>query len=260
MHQPGVIVEIRDYIALIKLDHPPVNAVGHYQMEAITAILDSLSIRTDIRFAILTGTGKVFCAGADLKLRINRLESNDFQLPGTKQSHSRAARECFNSIMDCTVPVIGAINGLTLGSELVLAGCCDFLIASDTAYFATPEINVGLMGGGRMAQRMFGLYQPRYMMCTTEKITAQEALTMRVVTKVVPQATLLDEAWAIAMSIVEKSPTTSLFAKHAMTTIEYMTLCDGHPCEQEFTHELTDTPDAMEAALTFREKRKEVYE
>jgi len=260
MDAPTVSIEIENYIATVTLNHPPVNAVGPAQMEAITAAFDSFSYRKDVRVAILTGTGKVFCAGADLKLRLNRLQNDDFQQPGAKQHHSRAAREAFNSIMECTVPVIGAINGPALGAGLVLAGCCDFLIASETAYFALPEINVGLMGGGRMAQRMFGLYQARYMMCTGEKITAQEALAMRVVTKVVRPDTLREDARALAASVAEKSPTASRFAKRAMSTIEYMTLRDGYRCEQEFTHELTDTHDAKEAALAFREKRKAVYE
>ncbi|MBO9354243.1 enoyl-CoA hydratase/isomerase family protein [Bordetella petrii] len=260
MNDSGVSIEIKDYVATVTLNHPPVNAVGPIQMEAITAAFDAFSYRKDVRVAILTGAGKVFCAGADLKLRLNRLQNDDFQQPGAKQHHSRAARECFNAIMECTVPVIGAINGPALGAGLVLAGCCDFLIASETAYFALPEINVGLMGGGRMAQRMFGLYQARYMMCTGEKITAQEALGLRVVTKVVPAEQIQEAAQALAASIAEKSPTASRFAKRAMSTIEYMTLRDGYRCEQEFTHELTDTPDAKEAALAFREKRKAIYE
>lgn len=260
MDEPTVSVKIENFIAIVTLNHPPVNAVGPTQMDAITAAFDSFSYRQDVRVAILTGAGKTFCAGADLKLRLNRLQNNDFQQPGEKQRHSRAAREAFNSIMECTVPVIGAINGPALGAGLVLAGCCDFLIASERAYFALPEINVGLMGGGRMAQRMFGAYQARYMMCTGEKITAQEAMAMRVVTRVVSSDSLLEEAISLAAHVAEKSPTASRFAKRAMSTIEYMTLRDGYRCEQEFTHELTDTQDAKEAALAFREKRKPVYE
>jgi enoyl-CoA hydratase/carnithine racemase len=260
MENSGIRVEIKDRIAIVTLDNAPVNAVSFPQFRAIQEAFDSLNGRRDVRVAILTGKGKVFCAGADLKARLRRLESGEHNRPGSKQSGSREAREAFNSIMECSVPVIGAINGAALGAGLVLAGSCDFIVASDTAYFALPEVNVGLMGGGRMAQRMFGVYQARLMMCTGEKITAQEAQAMRVVAKVVPPELLMENALALATAMAARSPTAVAFAKRAMNTIEYMSFRDGYRIEQDFTHELTDTPDAKEAALAFAEKRPANYD
>jgi enoyl-CoA hydratase/carnithine racemase len=171
-------------------------------------------------------------------------------------AHSRAAREAFNAILECSVPVIGAINGPALGGGLALVASCDMLIASENAVLGLPEIDVGLLGGGRHTQRLFGVYKARKLMYTGERIGATELFRLGIVEQVVAPEKLMDEARALAQVIAEKSPLAIRLAKHAMNAIEFMTLRDGYRFEQNMTHELSGSEDAKEAARAFVEKRK----
>jgi enoyl-CoA hydratase/carnithine racemase len=246
---------VRDYIATVTIDRPPVNAMNRQMCDEIQATFDALNNRQDVRVAILTGAGKCFCAGADMKARSASFEQ---QAPryGAMWAHSRAAREAFNAILECSVPVICAINGPALGGGLALAASCDILIAAENAVLGLPEIDVGLLGGGRHAQRLFGVYKARKLMYTGERVSAAELYRLGVVEKVVPQEKLLDEARALARVIADKSPLAIRLAKHAMNAIEFMTLRDGYRFEQNMTHELSSSEDAKEAARAFVEKRK----
>ena len=136
-----VKLEIRDRIAIVTLDNPPVNALSAEGQVQIYETFDSLHEQDEAVVAIFTGAGqRAFCAGADIRARLD----GDARFP---EDHGRRAREAFNSIYECPIPVIGAINGPALGAGLALAASCDYLIASENANFALPEIDVGLMGG-----------------------------------------------------------------------------------------------------------------
>jgi len=252
--------EISDYIATVTIDRPPVNAMNRQMFDEIQAAFDALNNRPDVRVAIFTGAGKCFCAGADMKARSASLEGQQAPRPGAMWTHSRAAREAFNSILECSVPVICAINGPALGGGLALVASCDILLASESAVLGLPEIDVGLLGGGRHAQRLFGVYKARKLMYTGERLGAAELYRLGVVEKVVAPDKLMAEAHTLAQAIAEKSPLAIRLAKHAMNTIEFMTLRDGYRFEQNMTHELTGSQDAKEAARAFVEKRKAVFQ
>jgi enoyl-CoA hydratase len=240
---PEIIkTEIADYIATVTIDRPPVNAMNRQMFDEIQAAFDALNNRSDVRVAIFTGAGKCFCAGADMKARSANLEGQAAPRPGSMWAHSRAAREAFNAILECSVPVIGAINGPALGGGLALVASCDILIASENAVIGLPEIDVGLLGGGRHCQRLFGVYKARKMMYTGERIGAAELFRL------------------LAQNIADKSPLAIKLAKHAMNTIEFMGLRDGYRFEQNMTHELTGSEDAKEAARAFVEKRKPKFQ
>ncbi len=248
--------EINDSIATVTIDRPPVNAMNRQMFDEIQAAFDALNNRPDVRVAIFTGAGKCFCAGADMKARSASLEGQQAPRPGSMWAHSRAAREAFNAILECSVPVIGAINGPALGGGLALVASCDMLIASENAVLGLPEIDVGLLGGGRHTQRLFGVYKARKLMYTGERIGATELFRLGIVEQVVAPEKLMDEARALAQVIAEKSPLAIRLAKHAMNAIEFMTLRDGYRFEQNMTHELSGSEDAKEAARAFVEKRK----
>jgi enoyl-CoA hydratase len=248
--------EINDYIATVTIDRPPVNAMNRQMFDEIQAAFDALNNRPEVRVAIFTGAGKCFCAGADMKARSASLEGQQAPRPGGMWAHSRAAREAFNAILECSVPVIGAINGPALGGGLALIASCDMLIASEHAILGLPEIDVGLLGGGRHTQRLFGVYKARKLMYTGERIGAAELFRLGIVEKVVAPEKLMDEARALAQVIAEKSPLAIRLAKHAMNAIEFMTLRDGYRFEQNMTHDLSGSEDAKEAARAFVEKRK----
>jgi enoyl-CoA hydratase/carnithine racemase len=251
--------EIKDYVATVTIDRPPVNAMNRQMFDEIQTAFDALNNRADVRAAVFTGAGKCFCAGADMKARSANLEGQQTPRQGAMWAHSRAAREAFNSILECSVPIVCAINGPALGGGLALVASCDILIASENAVLGLPEIDVGLLGGGRHCQRLFGVYKARKMMYTGERVGAAELYRLGIVEKVVSPEKLMDEAHALARNIADKSPLAIRLAKHAMNTIEFMDLRNGYRFEQNMTHELTGSEDAKEAARAFVEKRKPVF-
>ena len=255
----GIKVEIKDFIGVVTFDRPPVNATSRPMVLSIQRAFDSFNNNPAVRVAVLTGTGKMFCAGADIKQRSLDLESGHALQPGAQSAHSRAGREAFNSILDCDVPVIAALNGPAIGAGLAFIASCDYMIAADSAFVALGEINVGLLGGGRHAQRMFGTYGARRMMYTGDRISAAEMYRRNIIEKLVPADKLMEEAMAMAANVASKSPLAIKLAKRAMNAIETMTLRDGYRFEQGMTAELSHSDDAKEAAAAFVGKRKPVF-
>jgi len=245
---------IADHIAVVTLDRPPVNAQTRATQDEIALCFDELSDLAEVRAVILTGAGRVFSAGADIKARVAAAP-----VPGGDRQHLRSARESYHAIMECRKPVIAAINGPALGAGLALVASCDILVAAEEAELGLPEVTVGLMGGCRHAMRLFGHSTVRRMMFTGERLSGPELYRRGVVEACVPQAGLLPAARAIAARIAELSPTAVQLAKHSVNTIETMSLRDGYRFEQDMTMQLGRTPDAMEAKRAFLEKRKPVF-
>ncbi len=246
--------EVSDHIALVTMDHPPVNAQNALFHREMMQVFDAISDRDDVRVAVLTGAGKVFSAGADMKARAERGSG-----PGVAWTHNRNARECFHSIVECRKPVIGALNGVALGAGLAVAASCDILVASETAMLGLPEINVGLLGGGRHAMRLFGHSRTRRMMLTGYRVPADELYRLGVVEAVAPPEGLMELAMGLAREIAAKSPVAIGLAKHALNTIEEMSLRDGYRFEQNMTIELSHYEDSSEAMRAFLEKREPVF-
>lgn len=247
-----VRIEVSEHIAVVTLDAPPVNAQSVRLIEELTLAIDQISDRPDVRVAILTGAGKVFSAGADMKDR-QRVAMAD---GGTAGAHLRRSREAYHSVRECTKPVIGALNGPALGAGLALAASCDILVASETACLGLPEIDVGLMGGGRHAMRLFGHSRVRRMMLTGYRVQGPELYRLGVVEACTPPNRLMDEAMEIARVIAAKSPVAARLAKQSLNTIEEMSLRDGYRYEQMMTAQLTKLDDSKEAMRAFAEKRK----
>src|SRR5262245_19266861 len=246
--------DVRDYIAQVTIDRPPVNAVNAQLLSEVMQVFDALSDREDVRVAIFTGAGRMFCAGADIKARLEREpQAGDFW------QNSRRAREAFNSILECKVPVIAAINGPALGAGLALVASCDLLLASEQAVLGLPEINVGLLGGGRHAMRLFGHSKARRLMFTGQRLTGADLMRLGVVEECVPADKLMDAARALAAEIAGKSPVAMRLAKHAMNAVEFMTIRDGYRFEQNMTGELSKSEDSKEAMRAFVEKRPPVF-
>jgi enoyl-CoA hydratase/carnithine racemase len=251
-------VEVSDYIAVVTMDNPPVNAVTpDWDFQGT---FDELGDRDDVRVAILTGAGdRVFCAGADVRRAAANLDAGPPR-PGTQSSGSRTGRENFNSVLECAVPVIGAVNGPALGAGLALAASCDYLIASERAVFGLPEIDVGLLGGARHFMRLFGNQQTRRANFTAIRVDAQEAYRLGGVVRVVPTDQLMNAAMEEARIIAAKMPIGVKMAKAALNMIEDMDLRNGYRFEQTQTAILVKTEDAQEAKRAFAEKRPPVFQ
>ncbi len=247
-------VAIADHIAVVTMNNPPVNAQNQQFHDEMTLVFDTLSDLPDVRVAVLTGEGKCFSAGADIRSRAGKERG-----PGEQWQHSRRARECFHSIAECKKPVIAAINGPALGAGLGVAASCDILLAAEEGNLGLPEINVGLLGGGRHTMRLFGHSKTRMMMFTGQRLSGRQLERLGVVEKCVPLAELMPEAMKLAGEIASKSPIAMVLAKHALNTIEDMSLRDGYRFEQNMTAELGKYEDSKEAMRAFAEKREPVF-
>ncbi|MDP9895713.1 enoyl-CoA hydratase [Variovorax boronicumulans] len=249
----SINLEVSEHIAVVRLDKPPVNALDRATRRRLIEIFDEVSERTDVRVAILTGTGKFFCSGADLKDRPNAEKAGDFL------DHNRWTRETGNAIRECAKPVIAAVNGPALGAGFGLMASCDIFLASEDATFAMPEINVGLAGGVSMLRTMVGRSFTRRMFFTGMKVPAAELYRRGVIDEVVPAEQLMPLAMEIAQEIASKAPLAIAYAKQAANMMDLMPQRDGYRFEQNFTMALARTEDAQEARNAFLEKRKPVY-
>ena len=249
----SIELEVSEYIAVVRLDKPPVNALDRATRRRLIEIFDEVSERADVRVAILTGTGKFFCSGADLKDRPDAQKAGDFL------DHNRWTRETGNAIRECAKPVIAAVNGPALGAGFGLMASCDIFLASEDATFAMPEINVGLAGGVSMLRTMFGRSFTRRMFFTGMKVPAAELYRRGVLDEVVPGDRLMPLAMEIAQEIASKAPLAVAYAKQAANMMDLMPQRDGYRFEQNITMALAKTEDAQEARKAFLEKRKPVY-
>lgn len=247
-------VVIADHIATLTLASPPVNALTRVLNDELTMALDRISEMDEVRVVVLTGEGKVFCAGADLKGRAEMIKG-----PGDLVAHSRRTRECFHAIRECAKPVIVAINGAALGAGLAMIASADVLIASEKASVGLPEVDVGLLGGCRHAMRLFSHSRVRRMMLTGYRVSGAELYRLGIVEACVEPDALMPAAMELAKTIASKSPISTRMGKHTLNVIEDMSLRDGYRYEQDMTAIIAKTDDAKEAQLAFKEKRAPVF-
>lgn len=248
-----VRLEVGGHIALVTLNRPPVNALNRAMRDAIIEAFDAISEREDIRVAVLTGAGRAFCAGADLKDRPDPTRTGAFG------AHNRVTRETGNAIRECAKPVIAAVNGAALGAGLGLMAACDIFLATEDAQFGMPEIDVGLAGGGAMLRTLFGRSAMRLMMFTGARLSGAELYRRGIIELATTPEALLPEAMRIAESIADKSPLAINYAKTSANMVELMPQRDAYRFEQNFTVALSRTEDAKEARTAFVEKRKPVF-
>jgi enoyl-CoA hydratase/carnithine racemase len=246
-------VEVADLVATVTIDRPPVNAQNGAFRDEITRIFDALHDSEAVRAIVLTGAGRTFSAGADLKDR------PDATRPGAFPRHSRAVRAGFDCVMECGKPVIAAVNGAAIGAGCVLALVCDIILVAEDAFLSMTEVEVGLAGGVRHVLRHFGQSDARMFLMTARRLHGPELLRMRVASGCFPRAELLPAAQAMAREIAGKVPLAVEAAKRAFTLGEYLPLHEGYRYEQTQTAALARTEDTREALAAFAEKRKPVF-
>ncbi len=248
-----VNLEVRDHISIVTIDRPPVNAINQQLYEEITSTFKAVDGHDEIRAVVFRAEGeKAFIAGNDL---------NEFATmnPDNAEERMVRVRESFWSVYDCRVPVVGAVNGVALGSGLAYAAVCDALIASEDATFGLPEIDVGVMGGAKHLSRLVPQMMVRYMHYTGATITAQEMKEFGAVIEVVPKQDLMQTALTLADRIAKKSPIAIEMAKKSLNAIERMGLKEGYELEQGLSGELSGYEDSKEAVRAFFEKREPVF-
>jgi enoyl-CoA hydratase/carnithine racemase len=242
-------LDVTDGVATVTMRRPPVNAQNRAFRDEIVKLFDTLHDRADVRAIVLTGDGKTFSAGADLK------ERPDATDPGAYPRHNRQVRASFDAVMECEKPVIGAINGAAIGAGCVLALCCDILVASETAFLSMTEVDVGLAGGVRHVLRHFRQSDARLLIFSARRILGPELLRMNVVSACVAADQVMPTALGIAREIAAKSPGAVRAAKRSFALTEYLPLHEGYRYEQSQTVALSATEDTKEAQRAFAEKR-----
>lgn len=247
-------LDVAEMVATVTLDRPPVNAVNRAMKEEIIATFDALHDRDDVRAVVLTGAGRAFSAGADLKERPSIAGE-----AGAYPRHNRLTRAVFDCIMECGKPVIAAVNGAAIGAGAVLALSADIILVAEDAFLSMTEVDVGLAGGVKHVRRHFGESDARLMIYTARRMSGPELLRMNVASMCLPRDGLLPEAQRIGREIAGKVPLAVQAAKRSFQVTEYMPLHEGYVFEQGQTAALSRTEDTQEAWRAFAEKRKPVF-
>lgn len=201
MNDAPLLVQVEDGVATLTLNRPAaLNALNAALRDALVATLRDMDGRDDVSVIVLTGSGRAFCAGLDVK----ELAASD----------SDVAKNVGDSDIGATItalrkPIIAAINGLAVtgGFEITLA--CDIVLAGESAYFQDTHARIGLLPGWGLSQRLprtIGLSRAKEISLSARKVPAAEAAHLGFVSRVVPDAGLLDEARALALSIAQWRP------------------------------------------------------
>lgn len=257
-------VEIRDRVAIVSLNRPPVNALSYQTFDEIACVMEDLGAERSASAIVLQAApgSRVFCGGVDLADSPRRHRPDGRSFDGGPQGDARdqvdpgrIARRCFNSIFECGLPVIAAVHGKVIGAGVAIVSSCDLVVASTEATFALTEINVGVLGGVRHAQRLVGPFLAKRMFLTGEPVGADEVYRRGGIEYVVEPELLLDRALSLAATIATKSPIAVRLAKESANRVESMSLIDGYRTEQDYTSRVKRHADSDEARLAFTQKR-----
>ncbi len=247
-----IIVEVENHVARITLNRPDaMNALNDQLLGELVTALEDAQANDKVRCIVLTGSEKAFAAGADIKMMSEKTFVEVF-------SGDLFGGEA-DAIMRIRKPIIAAVSGYALGGGCELAMMCDFIIASDTAKFGQPEINLGVMaglGGSQRLTRFVGKSKAMDMNLTGRFMDADEAEKSGLVSRVVPVKKLLEEANNAAQKIAEKSMITAMAVKEAVNRSYEMTLREGLLFERRVFHSLFATEDQKEGMAAFMEKRQ----
>lgn len=245
-------LDVDNHIALITLNRPDaMNALNDVLLGELADALTGAQENDKVRCIVITGSEKAFAAGADIAMMKDKsfvdVFSGDLFTAETDQ------------IMRVRKPIIAAVSGYALGGGCELAMMCDFIIASETAKFGQPEINLGVVagiGGTQRLTRLVGKSKAMDMNLTGRFMDAEEAERSGLVSRVVPVKKLMDEAMGAAGKIAEKSMITVMVVKEAVNRAYEMPLREGLLFERRVFHSLFATEDQKEGMAAFVEKRE----
>lgn len=251
-----VSTEQEGAVALVTIDHPPVNALSAPLIDELVAEYDRLDADDSVRAIVLRGAGeKAFVAGAD----ISEFPSLAQAAQDAAESGSARGIQQLSLSMDAgRTPVIAAIHGFCLGGGLELAMSCDIRIASDDAKLGQPEIKLGLIpgaGGTQRLPRLVGHGRALYLTLTGDPISAALAAQWGLVEEVVPREELLDRAKAIAATIAERSPHAVGVIRELAATTRDTSLEEGLRAEAAGFSRCLGSEDGAEGVMAFLEKR-----
>jgi len=246
-----ILSEVDSHVGIVRLNRPEVlNALSLELMKKLVAQLEAYDDDPNIRVILLSGSERVFAAGADIT---DMVDASTFDM----YSRNQFAR--WERIKKISKPIVAAISGYALGGGCELAMHCDIIIASETAKFGQPEINIGVMpgaGGTQRLTRAVGKAVAMDVVLSGRFLSAREALSAGLVSRVVPKENFYDEALRIAHELAKKPPLALRLAKESVLKAHEMSLSDGLEYERKLFYMLFATEDQKEGMKAFIEKRR----
>jgi enoyl-CoA hydratase len=246
--------EKRDGVATVTLNRPErLNAINYQLSVELDALMSEIEDDPEAHVVIITGAGKGFCAGADIKAMAD---------PDTKPVAIGRRYTFFNRIEDMGKPVIAAINGACNGGGLEIALCCDFRVAAEQANFGLGEVKLGLIpaaGGTARLPRLIGIGRAKEFLYFGNRVEAREAQAIGLVNKVVAAAELIPEARRWAAELAERPPLSLKALKYCVNLGMQMDLASAVEYEAKQAALLFKTEDVVEGMRAFVEKRKPVF-
>jgi enoyl-CoA hydratase len=247
---PLIQTETHQRVGLVRFNRPKeLNALNTRLMEELVTALEAFDRDPAIGCLVITGNERAFAAGADIKEMADATAVEMLQ-------RDNIAR--WDRLRKLKKPLIAAVSGFCLGGGCELAMACDLLIASESARFGQPEINLGVMpgaGGTQRLTRAVGKALAMEMVLNARLLTAAEAAHYGLVNRVVPVEVYLDEALALAQSIAQRAPLAVRLAKEAVNQAFETHLADGLADERRAFYFLFSTADQKEGMRAFMEKR-----
>jgi enoyl-CoA hydratase len=248
----NILVETRGRVGLVTLNRPKqLNALNDALMNELGAALETFDADDAIGAIVITGNPKAFAAGADIGAMASWSYMDVYRTDYITRN--------WETLRKIRKPVIAAVGGFALGGGCELAMMCDIVIASDDARFGQPEIRLGVIpgaGGTQRLPRAVGKAKAMDMILTARMMSADEAERSGLVSRIVPAASLVDDAVAIAAGICEFSLPSVMMAKEAVNRAYEGTLADGVHFERRLFHSLFATEDQKIGMKAFVEKQK----
>lgn len=253
----NLLYEVKEQIAYLTMNRPEkMNALNATVREELDRDIDRACSDDGVKGIIITGSGKAFVAGADLE-EINAITDDETRYAANEQM-KRDMQRTYKKIEYLRKPVLAAINGYALGGGLELALTCDLRFAGTKAKFSLPEVKLGLVpgfGGTQRLSRIAGLGAAVDLCISGRMITANEALEMRIINRVVEQDLLLEESTKMMKLIIANGPLSIGYNKLAVKKGFEMNLEDGLEFEICVSGLADRTEDAKEGVAAFNEKR-----
>jgi enoyl-CoA hydratase len=250
-----LLLETHGPVLLIRLNRPEaLNALNATLLQELAQTLTEADANPEVRCIVLTGSDKAFAAGADIK----QMASMTYADVVTADLFGAEAR----IIAGIRKPIIAAVSGYCLGGGCELAMLCDFILASDTARFGQPEVNLGVlagMGGTQRLTRVIGKAKAMEMNLTGRMMDAVEAERSGLVARIIPMADLVTEALKTAATIAAKSQLAVKSAKESVNRAFEASLSEGLLFERRLFHAAFATEDQKEGMQAFMEKRAPVF-
>lgn len=246
-----ILARTENHVGVVTLNRPEVlNALSVELMDELIAALEGFDNDPNIHVLVVAGSEKVFAAGADI---------GDMAKASYLDMYERNDLGRWPRIQAVRKPIIAAVSGYALGGGCELAMLCDIIIASETAKFGQPEINIGVIpgaGGTQRLTRAIGKFKAMEVILSGRFLSAQEAFDAGLVTRVVAKEKFLEEAMRLAHEMAEKPPAALRFAKEAILKADQMSLSEGLEFERRLFYSLFGTEDQQEGMKAFLEKRR----